>query len=55
MECQSQGIAFVDIMPTSRAVSGDNTQFVRDGLHYSGSYMRRWPQLALPVVEAALK
>lgn len=54
-ECQVQGIAFVDITPASRAAAGDNTQFVRDGLHYSGAHMQRWAQLALPALEAALK
>lgn len=54
-ECQALGIAFVDITPATRAAAGDNTQFTRDGLHYSGAQMRRWAQLALPVVQAALK
>jgi lysophospholipase L1-like esterase len=54
-ECQSLGIAFIDITPLSRAAAGDNSQFTRDGLHYSGIQMGRWAQLVLPTVEAVLK
>lgn len=53
--CQALGIAFVDITPATRAAAGDHTQFTPDWLHYSGSQMQRWAQLALPVVQAALK
>ena len=54
-ECQALNITFVDITPFTRAAAGDNTQFARDGLHYSSPQMRRWAQQALPIAQAALK
>ncbi|WP_345236445.1 SGNH/GDSL hydrolase family protein [Hymenobacter saemangeumensis] len=53
--CQARGMAFVDITPLTRAAAGDNTQFVRDGLHYSGLQMGQWARQALPAAASALR
>ncbi|HEX8504125.1 MAG TPA: SGNH/GDSL hydrolase family protein [Hymenobacter sp.] len=54
-ECQAVGVSFVDITPITRGAAGDENQFTRDRLHYSGPHMRRWAEQALLVVEAAVK
>ncbi|WP_426059738.1 SGNH/GDSL hydrolase family protein [Hymenobacter sp. B1770] len=54
-ECQSRDIAFIDITPLTRAAAGDNNQFTRDRLHYSGAQMGKWAELVLPTVETVLK
>jgi len=54
-ECQHADVAFVDITPLTRAAAGDATQFVADGLHYTGAQMRQWAQRALPVVQQQLR
>ncbi len=54
-ECRQAGIAYVDITFLTRAAAGDASQFVSDGLHYSGPQMRLWTQQVLPVVQALLK
>ncbi|WP_461051031.1 SGNH/GDSL hydrolase family protein [Spirosoma arcticum] len=54
-ECQKAGVAYVDIMPLSRKVAGDDSHFTSDGLHYSGKQMREWAEQALPVVKDLLK
>lgn len=53
-ECRLAGVAYVNITPQTRAAGGDASQFVRDGLHYSGAQMQQWAQLALPVVRGLL-
>lgn len=53
-ECQSADVAFVDITPLTRSAAGDARQFTADGLHYTGSQMQRWAELALPVVQQKL-
>ena len=52
-ECQRATIAFVDITPISRQFI-DNTEFAPDDLHYSGLHMRRWAEVALPIVKPLL-
>ncbi|HEX8328779.1 MAG TPA: SGNH/GDSL hydrolase family protein [Hymenobacter sp.] len=54
-ECQAVGVSFIDITPITRGAAGDDAQFTRDRLHYSGEHMRRWADQALFVVEAAVK
>ncbi len=54
-ECQRAGISYVDITPSTRAATGDTTQFVSDGLHYSGKQMKLWAMQALPVAKELLK
>ena len=51
VECQRAGIQFVDITPLTRQAEGE---FVADGLHYAGSQMRRWVELALPAARQLL-
>lgn len=53
-ECRKADIAYVDITPLSRKAANDDTQFASDGLHYSGSQMKQWAELALPVVNDLL-
>ena len=53
-ECQHADVAFVDITPLTRAAAGDANQFTADGLHYTGTQMRQWAALALPVVQRHL-
>jgi len=48
-ECQQAGIAFVNITPLTRNAS--STDFVADGLHYSGAGMAAWAQQALGTVK----
>jgi len=52
-ECQRATIAFVDITPISRQFI-DNTEFAPDDLHFSGLHMRRWAEVALPIVKPLL-
>lgn len=54
-ESQLAGVAFVDITPLTRNAAGDASQFTMDGLHYSGTHMRLWAELALPVVQGLLQ
>lgn len=54
-ECQRADVAFIDITPLTRAAAGDATQFTADGLHYTGSQLRRWAEQALPVVRMLLR
>ncbi len=54
-ECRQAGIAYVDITFLTRAAASDASQFVSDGLHYTGPQMRLWAQQALPVVQGLLK
>ena len=54
-ECQRASVAYVDITPLTRAAAPDRSQFTADGLHYTGPQMRRWAELALPVVRGLLK
>ena len=54
-ECRQAGVAYVDITPLTRAAAGDASQFVGDGLHYSGPQMGLWTHQALPVVQGLLK
>jgi len=53
-ECQQLGVAFVDITPITRSVADDPTQFVADGLHYSGRQMLKWAEQARPDVAQLL-
>jgi len=46
-ECQRVGIEFVNITPLTRNAGADPTQFVDDGLHYTGTSMTPWAQRAL--------
>ena len=52
-ECQRATVAFVDITPISRQFI-DNTEFAPDDLHFSGLHMRRWAEVALPIVKPLL-
>jgi lysophospholipase L1-like esterase len=54
-ECQHADVAFVDITPLTRAAASHDSQFVADGLHYTGAQMQQWAQLALPVVQQQLR
>ncbi|WP_232341676.1 SGNH/GDSL hydrolase family protein [Hymenobacter ginkgonis] len=54
-ECQHADVAFVSITPLTRAAAGEAQQFTPDGLHYTGLQMRRWAELALPVVQQKLQ
>ncbi|WP_240734569.1 SGNH/GDSL hydrolase family protein [Hymenobacter sp. UV11] len=54
-ECQRLGVAFVPITDLTRSAVGDASQFVLDGLHYSGPHMARWAMRALPVVRGLLQ
>lgn len=48
-ECQQAGITFVNITPLTR--KAEPTDFVADGLHYSGAGMASWAQQALGAVK----
>jgi lysophospholipase L1-like esterase len=50
-ECQRMGIVFVNITPLTRNAGADPTQFVADGLHYTGASMAPWAQRALGAVK----
>jgi lysophospholipase L1-like esterase len=54
-ECQHADVAFVDITPSTRSAAGDVRQFTTDGLHYTGTQMRRWAEQTLPVVDKLLR
>ncbi len=55
-ECQHADVAFVDITPFTRAAAtGDASQVVADGLHYTPAHMQQWAQRALPVVQQLLR
>lgn len=53
-ECRRAHVAFVTVTDLTRAAAGSNSQFTRDGLHYSGPHMRQWADRALPVAQALL-
>ncbi len=53
-ECQQAEVAFVDITPLTRQAANDDTQFVSDGLHYSGKHMKQWAKTAQPIARALL-
>ncbi len=48
--CAKHEVAFVDITPVSRAVGGDPSMLVDDGLHPSAPMYVRWTELALPTL-----
>lgn len=52
-ECQRVGIGFVNITPFTRSAGAgaDPTQFVDDGLHYTGPSMTPWAQRTLGAVK----
>ena len=50
-ECQKVGITFSNITPFTRSAGADPTQFVDDGLHYTGASMAPWAQRALGAVK----
>ena len=53
-ECQTAGVAYVDITPITRAAADDASQFADDGLHYTGKQMKQWAEQTLPVAKGLL-
>ncbi len=51
-ECQQAGVAFIDITPLTRRAAGNDSQFVGNGLHYSGKHMAQWVEAACPIVKS---
>ena len=54
-ECQHADVAYLDITPLTRSATDVASQFVADGLHYTGAHMQQWAALALPVVQQLLR
>ena len=53
--CERHGVAFVDIMPVSRALGANADMMAADGLHPSGALYAEWAALALPVVRDLIR
>lgn len=52
--CELRGIAYADITPLSRAVTGDPSMFVADGLHPSAAQYARWLDPIAPLARQCL-
>jgi lysophospholipase L1-like esterase len=53
--CAAEGIAYVDITPTSKKAADDPTLVAPDGLHPSAAMYSLWIPLIAPAAEKALK
>jgi lysophospholipase L1-like esterase len=53
-ETQRAGARYIDITPSSRTASGDDTLLADDGLHPSAKMYDAWVQLILPAARSAL-
>jgi lysophospholipase L1-like esterase len=51
-EAKHEGVAYLDITPSSRRVADDPSLVAEDGLHPSARMYRKWAELALPVVRS---
>lgn len=54
-EAESAGVAYVDIIPASRAAASDRSLIAPDGLHPSGKMYAGWVKLILPIALQAIE